>query len=596
MARYERYISDNPFRNLEVGSGTPMSVLRKKADAVARAASVGIIPKIPEVGFFGSIPLTELGSAVRSLEGNPERRTVYRLFWPINAVDIPLILKGEDSQILGGDPLELLHNQFLVSWYRFLSTDSPADAADALEFWQEISESKELQSVLAALIVDEDGVALTESHNVLRNAIKVATLVALERVSSAAARAWDEGETSSAFQLARVLLDSPTDDELEERALEPLANCAWRLHERVTELIEVLPAYHDGFPLDEPKEIVQLVRFGQLLSGRHPSATDWVKSSERWQTAVCWQMRKEALRLHNDEGRTTDALYVAKKALQLSTDSAQKEKLRGEVTVLESILQDEKKAAHFCSISKISSAPTLYTINGWGMKLYGRERFEGDRDYYFSTLYFVGFFIPIFPITRYLVKDASPSGWSFLGKSQWTIWMKLHLAFSITLIFIACYSLRGSDSVGVQPKLESGTSQAYSNYASSAPVSGPVQSPSDVPAIANITFPGNERRERLKKELESLKTQIRELDTLIEASETKLSKEKSNVEESYERIVASSPDRYNQYEVDDYNSMVRKYERQRKNYNVKVEDFNDLIYKRKRKVARHNEVVNALND
>jgi hypothetical protein len=576
-----------------------MSALRKKADAVARAASVGIVPQIHEADLFGGLQLTELGSAVRSLEGNPEGRTVHRLFWPLTESEIPLIFAGVNGQDPNGASSESLHVRFLTSWYRFLRSASPTDAADALESCQAITESSEVQSAFAAFLLEEDGVTESNSQEIVRGAIKTATLAVLERVSVAAADAWDNRDTSYATQLARVVLDSPTDDELEERALGPLANCGWRLHERVSELIEEMPAYHDGFSVDEPREVVQLVRLGQLLSGRHPSATDWVKSSEKWRTGICWRMRNEALRLYNNEDKTAEALLIAQKAFALATNSAQKEKLKEEVTVLESFLREEKQASHFRSISKISSAPPLRTINGWGTTLYGRQPFEGDKEYYFSTLYFVGFFIPIFPITRYLVKDASPEGWTFLGKSPWSKWMKLHLAFSILAIIYVFYTLQGSGSTVIAQQVPSEPLPTYSSAvptAQSESVEYPSAKPSESIASAYPEDPEIKRRERLQSELDSLKSQIEGLDSSIGSTEAELNTAKSNLEGLNRRIDATSPDRYSQDEVDAFNSMVRKHERLRRNYNAKVEDFNGLILKRKRKVSRHNEVVNALNE
>ena len=81
----------------------------------------------------------------------------------------------------------------------------------------------------------------------------------------------------------------------------------------------------------------------------------------------------------------------------------------------------------------IKSAPPLFTLNGFGLKLYGR----GDRrpdGFYASTLYLCGLFIPLLPISRYLVRDAGEGGWHFLGKiplSQPQRWYRRALVLAI---------------------------------------------------------------------------------------------------------------------------------------------------------------------
>ena len=63
----------------------------------------------------------------------------------------------------------------------------------------------------------------------------------------------------------------------------------------------------------------------------------------------------------------------------------------------------------------IKSAPGMYTLNGCGTKLYG------------DTLYFVFFFVPIFPIARYSVTSAGGRSYSFQGKLPLHKWQKVWL-------------------------------------------------------------------------------------------------------------------------------------------------------------------------
>lgn len=53
----------------------------------------------------------------------------------------------------------------------------------------------------------------------------------------------------------------------------------------------------------------------------------------------------------------------------------------------------------------VESAPTLWTLNGIGTKVYGEDQFDSLTGLYLKTLYFTFFWIPIFPIRRYLVRS-----------------------------------------------------------------------------------------------------------------------------------------------------------------------------------------------
>jgi hypothetical protein len=64
----------------------------------------------------------------------------------------------------------------------------------------------------------------------------------------------------------------------------------------------------------------------------------------------------------------------------------------------------------------ISSAPSLSTINGFGLTLYGGSDHDPETNSYSTTHYFVALFVPIFPVGRYRVINAGGSRYQFLGK------------------------------------------------------------------------------------------------------------------------------------------------------------------------------------
>jgi hypothetical protein len=70
-------------------------------------------------------------------------------------------------------------------------------------------------------------------------------------------------------------------------------------------------------------------------------------------------------------------------------------------------------------LAPIRSAPTLFTYNGIGASGYGRDDPDTSDGTYILTHFIVFFFVPIFPLRQYLVRDAQASrgrAWTFIGK------------------------------------------------------------------------------------------------------------------------------------------------------------------------------------
>ena len=61
-----------------------------------------------------------------------------------------------------------------------------------------------------------------------------------------------------------------------------------------------------------------------------------------------------------------------------------------------------------------SGAPSLFTINGVGTKIYGKSD-EGSDGSYITTLFFTILFIPVIPIKQYLVRHEGDNRYAFFG-------------------------------------------------------------------------------------------------------------------------------------------------------------------------------------
>ena len=85
-------------------------------------------------------------------------------------------------------------------------------------------------------------------------------------------------------------------------------------------------------------------------------------------------------------------------------------------------------------LTPIDSAPSLYTINGCGVTLYGNTDPDPDSGSYMATYYFVLVMIPIFPICRYRVISTGGSSYRFLGKGKLRTFDKWHIAIAVGAI------------------------------------------------------------------------------------------------------------------------------------------------------------------
>ena len=66
----------------------------------------------------------------------------------------------------------------------------------------------------------------------------------------------------------------------------------------------------------------------------------------------------------------------------------------------------------------VGSAPSLFTLNGFGLGMYGKRDFDAETGTYIKTRCFCALFIPLFPLDAYRVADAPGRGWYFLGKER----------------------------------------------------------------------------------------------------------------------------------------------------------------------------------
>ncbi|MFZ5440146.1 MAG: hypothetical protein ACOZQL_09070 [Myxococcota bacterium] len=101
----------------------------------------------------------------------------------------------------------------------------------------------------------------------------------------------------------------------------------------------------------------------------------------------------------------------------------------------------------------ITSAPSLFTLNGVGTSLYGRSDRRPDGSYV-AALCFCVLFIPVFPLSAYRVADAGDRSYYFLGK------VRLPRAWRIYRALVAAAVLLGIGGSMIAAELDSPSHRA----------------------------------------------------------------------------------------------------------------------------------------
>jgi len=135
-----------------------------------------------------------------------------------------------------------------------------------------------------------------------------------------------------------------------------------------------------------------------------------------------------AIAYGNETSKWLPCVTLLEKALSLASNAD----LRNKVVDNLNIARGNQN--NFGDLEPIKSAPSLYTINGIGVTLYGNTEHKPDGSY-MATYYFVFFFIPLFPIARYRVIHSGRS-YRFLGKGKLRTFDKWHIAIFLGLVLL----------------------------------------------------------------------------------------------------------------------------------------------------------------
>ena len=91
----------------------------------------------------------------------------------------------------------------------------------------------------------------------------------------------------------------------------------------------------------------------------------------------------------------------------------------------------------FPDMTAIKSAPSMYSINGFGLSTYGARDKDVETETYVKTHCIIALFVPIFALGAYRVSKAPSGGWYFIGKEPLSILAKAWNCL-VAILLISC--------------------------------------------------------------------------------------------------------------------------------------------------------------
>jgi hypothetical protein len=456
---FVHYVTDNPYRLLDVGSSTSYKDLRQKAGAAAQAAKVGLAPEAGLEKLFGAEEMPRCADIVYAIANDSRKRTIYRLFWPFDyerppdasgtLVDIDHLLSACSSD----GSFRATHLRFLRAW---LDRETEPDAVRlAFDSFVDLYNDEACDDFLARLLQDE-GDGNEDACDYVYNAQEEVISHLLTSTCQQAAEQWEAGNAPKAISLLQAVCGSRFQDDQIDRALRAIVDPGGRSMSWLRSLIHAFEDWSPTSSSPDLEETYRLLQLANLVVDRVPEARQWTEVAEGRISQVAYSMRSYAIDLANDRSDYDGSREILLQVQRLLLPPELREKIEDDINRLQQISEDRRC---FESVHPIDSAPTLGTFNTVGFTLYGCSPFPARSGWYFATYYFVILFLPLIPIARYLVSDAPGGGWYFHGRTPLTKGSKYHLlgVLAVVLCLMFLNGLGGPDTMSLRGEASSAT-------------------------------------------------------------------------------------------------------------------------------------------
>lgn len=596
-------IVNNAYRVLGVPAGASQSDVHDAAGALRRASRLGAPRTTPwDLEVLGPVGRSdaEINDALGRIR-DPERRLRERLFWFQDA-RVAQASIGEHAEIPAEPPpldsgtRASWHDRALQSFVRAGMSDPEVTNAEqwsqVLRAWADLTASNGYWDMLARTDARAGFEPAATSEEV--QAVRSSSLALIaEAVAVAAATALDREDRESCRCALKLLNESLSDralfNRIEAEVLGSLGSRLEQLCERISaECGEKLVREQDQAAINKPICEAALARFYSevqpLLDRLWQVATAKSAVRRRAQEAA-------AMCLYSIAGSMTWAdEFVRAEDLQKTAQALVPTDSAAQVRIEEGLRRIEKSAHRervWRNLKPIESAPSLYTINGLGCKIYGATDYDPETDSYLTTHYLVALFIPIIPLGRYRVINAGAEGYRFMGRAPLRRCDWLHLGIVLAL----------AASLFILPALSSGyDGTSSSGYHASAPVQYTAPNPPDG---SNATSerqsdgrtPEYSPTEEKKSRIEAGRSRIHQLEARLDSVAGQLENLKPELELGKGEIERYEQDAKLGLAVD-----RNAYRRALNAHNSRVREYNSLLAEGKRLQTEYEGLLQHVNN
>lgn len=458
--------------------------------------------------------------------------------------------------------------------------DSPGEELDrcqllwksAFEEWQKLLEDVKFWSLLTDRIrVLNDPRLTSETARSIYNSLPKALLLINAKL---AVRAAEEDKDTVERQILLMKQSG-----FEESTIKDV------LHEAaspIRERIKILCASVTHKAEENPQKANQLLR--SLLEKTMPwlQAIDILLPNssavrETLHDEVAETVRSRTVIYGNETANWKECLWLTEQTLKIAIGTSLRILLRKDQGHIKKIIKDEEI---FGNLKPIHKAPTLGSVFGLGLNVYGHTDIDVDTKSYLTTYYFTVLAIPLFPLCRYRVIPIA-EGYRFLGKTPLRTFDKWHLAISVAVIAIIALSIMLSSESGYS------SSSPYSSYKPNhRKTYGTKNNYSDTTKYETkygsqtLLSEINTSKANLKK----MEAELQEMDYSLEALSSRIKTLKTQIEK-YESYAAKGAD------VSSYS-----YQQSLDEHNKLVEQYNSTLVTRQAKYASYEKNFKQIND
>jgi len=287
---------------------------------------------------------------------------------------------------------------------------------------------------------------------------------------------------------------------------------------------------------------------------------------------------------------------VLKEAQSLAQGTLILDEINEDLSVIQKIIHQEKI---WKDSKPIKKAPFLYTIKGIGTKLYGWKDLDPVTGTYISTLYFVFFGIPIFPISRYRVRIIGQDQIAFYKKIPLATFDKCHIAISILLIILGIILISNNNESNYSNRRSS--SYKYSQPPKQTGTNYPIRN-SGSHSYSQPQKTVDTRTEILKSQIENAKIELNNQEYELKKLEDKIKSYEIQIEFYAAKIKRIEKDIINGIEIDrndyksalaNHNHYVDLYNAELSKHKTKYNVYEQLFEDTNNKIYEYNKIIGA---